>query len=85
MKCKITFYFKNGSTFDVNKKLNLDSDELSELERSYINSFEKGETIMEVTQTTSNIIDLKQVQIIKMEIIGDKDERRNESRNQKSC
>ena len=74
MKCKITFYFKNGSTFDVNKKLNLDSDELSELERSYINSFEKGETIMEVTQTTSNIIDLKQVQIIKMEIIGDKDE-----------
>lgn len=74
MKCKITFYFKNGSTFDVNKKLNLDSDELSELERSYINSFEKGETIMEVTQTTSNIIDLKQVQIIKMEIVGDKDE-----------
>lgn len=74
MKCKITFYFKNGSTFDVNKKLNLDSDELSELERSYINSFKKGETIMEVTQTTSNIIDLKQVQIIKMEIVGDKDE-----------
>lgn len=73
MKCKITFYFKNGSTFDVNKKLNLDSDELSELKRNYIKSFEKGETIMEDTQTTSNIIDLKQVQIIKMEIIGGKD------------
>lgn len=74
MKCKITFYFKNGSTFDVNKKLNFGSDKLSELSRSYINLFEKGETIMEVTQTTSNIIDLKQVQVIKMEIIGGKDE-----------
>ncbi len=83
MKYKITFYFKNGSTFDVNKELN--SYELSELRRSYINSLEKGETIIEITRTTSNIIDLKQVQIIKMEIIGDKDERRNESRNQKSC
>lgn len=68
MKYKKTFYFENNDSFKIKCESDLD---LRHFAERYINAFNCGSVVAEVSKDEINIIDLKKVQLINIKEVKD--------------
>lgn len=71
MKYKKTFYFRNGSTLECEGEYKM---LLNQLENIYSKKLKKGKISIEYCENHTNIINFKDIQLIRIEVIGVKDE-----------
>ena len=71
MNYKKIFYFRNGCTLECEGEYKIP---LNQLEDIYLKKLKKGKIDIEYSKNHTNIINFKDVQLIRIEIIGVKDE-----------